>query len=69
MKLGNELKKAMVDSGINGAKHLSEASGISYGKTIRALNGDSSSRLIDIAQLASTLNLEIKFISKGGRHE
>jgi hypothetical protein len=64
MNLGNELKKAMVDSGINGAKHLSEASGISYGKTIRALNGDSSSRLVDIAQLAHTLNLEIKFIVK-----
>ncbi len=64
MNLGNELKKAMVDSGINGAKHLSEVSGISYGKTIRALNGDTSSRLIDIAQLAHTLNLEIKFINK-----
>ena len=59
MNLGNELKKAMVDSGINGAKHLSEASGISYGKTIRALNGDSSSRLVDIAQLANTLNLRL----------
>jgi len=65
MILGNELKKAMVDSGINGAKHLSEASGISYGKTIRALNSDGSSRLIDIVQLAHTLNLEIRFITKG----
>lgn len=64
MDLGKELKKAMVDSDINGAKHLSEVSGISYGKTIRALNGDGSSRLIDIVQLAHTLNLEIKFVSK-----
>lgn len=66
MNLGKELKKAMVDSDINGAKQLSEASGISYGKTIRALNGDSSSRIIDVVQLAYTLNLELKFISKGG---
>lgn len=66
MNLGKELKKAMVDTGINGAKHLSEVSGISYGKTIRALNGDSSSRLIDVVQLASTLNMEIKFSAKGG---
>ena len=65
MNLGNELKKAMVDSGIDGAKHLSDASGISYGKTIRALNSDGSSRLVDVVQLAHTLNLEIKFVSKG----
>lgn len=67
MNLGKELKKAMIDAGIKGTKHLSEVSGISYGKTVRALNGDSSSRLIDIVQLASTLNLEIKFTIKGDK--
>jgi DNA-binding phage protein len=65
MNLSKELKKAMIDSGMKGAKQLSEVAGISYGKTIRALNGDSSSRLIDIAQLAHALNLEIKFSVKG----
>jgi len=65
MNLGKELKKAMVDKGVDGAKALSDASGISYGKTIRALNGDRSSRLIDVVQLAHTLDLEVHFISAG----
>jgi len=65
MNLGKILKKAMVDSDINGAKQLSELSSISYNKTIRALNGDGSSRLVDIIKLADTMNLEIKFVSKG----
>jgi hypothetical protein len=65
MDLGKELKIAMIDTGIKGAKALSEASGVSYGKTIRALNGDSSSRLVDVVKLAHTMNLEVHFISAG----
>jgi len=60
-----ELKKAMIDNDIKGAVHLSNISGISYGKTIRAINGDSTSRLVDIVELASVMGLEIKFAKKG----
>jgi len=65
MNLGKILKKAMVDNDINGAKQLSELAEISYNKTIRALNGDGSSRLVDVIKLADTMNLEIKFTLKG----
>lgn len=61
MCFGRELKKAMIDNGIDGAKHLSEVADMSYNKVIRALNSDSSSRLIDVVKLATTLNLQIKF--------
>lgn len=65
MNLGKELKKAMVDKGVSGAKQLSELSGISYGKTIRALNGDNSSRLVDVVTIANCLGVSLKFISNG----
>ena len=67
MDFGKELKKAMIDNGIDGAKQLSELADMSYNKVIRALNSDSSSRLVDVVKLASTLNLQIKFEAiKGG---
>ncbi len=64
MSFNNELKKAMVDCDIKGAKELSEQSGLTYNKVIRALNGDGSSRYIDILQLATVLNMKIQFITK-----
>ena len=67
MDFGKELKKAMIDNGIDGAKQLSELADMSYNKVIRALNSDSSSRLVDVVKLASTLSLQIKFEAiKGG---
>ena len=61
MDFGKELKKAMIDNGIDGAKQLSEVAGMSYNKVIRALNSDRRSRLVDVVKLAATLNLQIKF--------
>lgn len=61
MDFGKELKKAMIDNGIDGAKQLSEVADMSYNKVIRALNSDSSSRLVDVVKLASTLKLKIVF--------
>ena len=66
MNFGNELKKAMVDCNIKGARELSVKSGLSYGKVIRALNGDGSSRYIDIAKLADTLGLKINLVKQIG---
>lgn len=66
MDFGKDLKKAMVDNGINGAKQLSELAGMSYNKVIRALNSDSSSRLVDVVKLASTLKLKIVFVCEEG---
>jgi len=65
MSFKNELKKAMVDCDINGAKELSDKSGLTYNKVIRALNGDGSSRYVDILRLATVLNLKIQFMTKG----
>ena len=65
MDFGKELKKAMIDNGIDGAKQLSEAADMSYNKVIRALNSDSSSRLVDVVKLGRTLNLVLSFKSAG----
>lgn len=65
MSISNEIKKAMIDSNINGAKELSERSGISYQKIIRILNGDTSVRLKDAIDAAREVELEFKFIKKG----
>jgi len=64
MNFGNELKKAMVDCNIKGARELSIKSGLSYGKVIRALNGDGSSRYWDVATLADTVGLRIVLFKK-----
>ena len=64
MDFGKELKKAMIDNGIDGAKQLAEVSEMSYNKVIRALNSDSSSRLVDVVKLASTLKLKIVFVGE-----
>lgn len=66
MDFGKDLKKAMIDNGVDGAKQLSELAGISYNKVIRALNSDSSSRLVDVVALASTLKLKIVFVGEEG---
>ena len=66
MDFGKELKKAMIDNGIKGAKQLSEVADMSYNKVIRALNSDNSSRLVDVVKLASTLKLKIVFIDEEG---
>jgi DNA-binding phage protein len=64
MNFGNELKKAMVDCNINGAVTLSKKADVSYGKVIRALNSDGSSRYVDVLKMANVLGLKIKFIAK-----
>ena len=64
MNLGNVLKKAMVDCNINGAVALSKKADLSYGKVIRALNGDTSSRYIDVLKIADVLNIKLIFITK-----
>jgi len=65
MSFKNELKKAMIDCDIKGARELADKSGLTYNKVIRALNGDGSSRYVDILQIASVLDLKIKFIKRG----
>ena len=65
MDFGKELKKAMIDNEVGGAKQLAEAAGMSYNKVIRALNSDSSSKIIDVVRLGDELGLKLKFITKG----
>jgi len=65
MQYGKVLKKAMIDLGIDGAKGLSDESGVSYGITLRLLASDKSVRLSDLKTTADFLDVEINFISKG----
>ena len=66
MDFGNELKKAMIDNDINGAKELAAKADMSYNKVIRALNSDGSSRYRDVIELCHVLGLNIS-ITKGGK--
>ena len=61
MDFGNELKHAMLNNNINGAKELSKLADMPYGKVIRALKGDTSSRIVDVAKLGEVLNLRMRF--------
>jgi len=65
MEYGKELKKAMVDKNIGGAKELSEATGVSYGITLRLLASDKSVRLMDLVKTINFLCVPIEFVSKG----
>ena len=65
MDFGNELKKAMIDSGIDNAKELSKRAGMSYNKVIRALNSDGSSRIVDVVKLGEELGLRLTFAKLG----
>ena len=62
MNYGKELKKAMVDKDIGGAKALSDLSGVSYGITLRLLASDKSVRLKDLITTMNALGCDIKLI-------
>ena len=61
MDFGNELKHAMLNNNIKGAKELSKLADMPYGKVLRALQGDTSSRIVDVARLGEVLNLRMTF--------
>ena len=63
MDFGSELKKAMIDNKIDGAKNLSLKSDMSYNKVIRALKGDTSSRMCDVIKLGKFLGIELVFVT------
>jgi len=62
MKYGKELKKAMVEQDITGAKALSIISGVSYGITLRLLASDESVRLKDLISTMTALGCNIELI-------
>lgn len=66
MEYGKELKKAMVEQDIVGAKALSIVSGVSYGITLRLLASDKSVRLKDLISTASVLGITVKCVIDGG---
>lgn len=65
MELVSIFKKAMIDKGINTNPELAQASGVSYDIVLRMMKGSKSVKLSDVAIVASTLDIEIKFISGG----
>ena len=62
MEYGKELKKAMVEQDIAGAKALSIVSGVSYGITLRLLASDKSVRLKDLISTMTALGCNIELI-------
>ena len=66
MEYGKELKKAMVEQDITGAKALSVVSGVSYGITLRLLSSDKSVRLKDLVATANVLGITVKCVIDGG---
>jgi hypothetical protein len=65
MKFEQVLKKAMIDKDIGTAKALSEASGVSYYIVNRLLRGDKSCTLNSLVEVASFLDVDVKFIQRG----
>jgi len=67
MELVKIFKKAMVDKGITGNPELALLSGVSYDITLRLMKGSKLIKLIDVESIANSLDLEIKFITKGDK--
>jgi len=65
MNFSQALKKAMVDEGIDTAKALSEATGVSSYITRRLLRGDGTCSINDLYTTAELLGVTIDFFSKG----
>jgi len=67
MELVKIFKKAMVDKGITGNPELALLSGVSYDITLRLMKGSKLIKLIDVESIATSLDLEIKFVTKGDK--
>ena len=65
MNLGTQLKIAMINNGIRGAKQLSELTGLNYALTIRLLNNEPSAKLKDAVTTAKALGLKLTFTIVG----
>ena len=65
MYFAQVLKKAMIDEGINTAKALSEATGVSSYITRRLLKGDGTCSINDLYTTAEFLGVTINFINRG----
>jgi len=66
MDLVKTFKKAMVDKGVSGNPELSELSGVSYDITLRLMKGSKLVKLSDVVATANALDIELKFIGRGG---
>ena len=66
MNISKVFRKAMVDKDIKGTYQLAELAGISYDKCIRIMKDQPSCKIVDVVQVANVLDLELKFISRGG---
>ena len=65
MNYCKQLKIGMINKNISGAKALSEATGVSYGVTLRLLAGDQSVRLKDLITTSEFLGIKINFTFEG----
>ena len=65
MDFAKDIKKAMIDKGVEGAVGLSEVAGVSYGKANRALRGDTSLRICDVKEIGKAVGLDLVFVTIG----
>lgn len=59
MKFASQLKKAMIDKGVNYNNELAELSGVSYYIVNRLMKDDNSCRLKDLVEVATFLGVKI----------
>ena len=69
MNLGKQLRKAMIDNNIYGAKQLADKVGLNYGVVLRLLNNEPSSKLKDAVAIARSLGLRITVALDGDNNE
>lgn len=66
MSLTKIVKTAMIDSDIDTMKELADRAGITYFKVSGFISGDENIKLVDLKSMLDALNLEVKFVKKGG---
>ena len=67
MSLTKIVKTAMINNNVETMKELADKADITYYKVSGFLNGDESIKLFDLKSMLDALNLNVKFVDKGGK--
>ena len=67
MSLTKIVKTAMINNNVETMKELADKADITYYKVSGFLNGDESIKLVDLKSMLDALNLNVKFVDKGGK--
>ena len=61
MELKQVIRMAAAKKGLSGIMELTKACGITYPRTVKLWNGDTSGKLADLQIVCKTLDIKIKY--------